>query len=189
MINYKHKFIFVHVPKTAGRIIENYLLNFDSIREWQPHHPITDYIKRVKNFNSMFKFSFVRNPYEKLLSEYFYFRKKDGCNCKRNFDTHYNTFKKFVISDAVENCSWKNHSTLQIEMANPKYMNFIGRFENLQEDFNTVCDKIGIPRKKIQHRNKTEHKHYTEYYDEETKQFVAEKYAKDIEYFGYKFGE
>ena len=129
-----------------------------------------------------FKFTIVRNPWDKELSDYF-FNKRLGRNVGSNLTEYFNhpiTNKPF----------WhENQLTWITDENNNINADFIGRFESLQEDFNTICDAIGIPRQELPHKNKTKHKHYTEYYDDETRQIVAEKYAKDIEYFGYKFGE
>ena len=65
-------------------------------------------------------------------------------------------------------------------------VDFIGKFENLEHDVNYVKGKLGI-KKDFPHDNKTHHKHYREYYDEDSKQMVFDKCQRDIEYFGYKF--
>tara|TARA_B100001094_G_C18191150_1_gene807320 strand:- start:244 stop:1383 length:1140 start_codon:yes stop_codon:yes gene_type:complete len=143
----------------------------------------------------VFSFVFVRNPWDRLLStwkdkvkqqwsneypkEYRHWRIKFFEQYK---DKDFNFFVKNIIP------SKNRHTEVQSNLFDPD-VNFVGRFENLQKGFNIICDKIGIPKQKLPHKNKSQHKHYTEYYDEETKEIVAEKYAKDIEYFGYKFGE
>ena len=144
-----------------------------------------------QNWDEYFRFTIVRNPWDRLLS--FYQNKLHNIQIE---DTEFSIFKgcidfkKFVYAIKerdLERCD--GHFKLQSQMFPLDKIDFIGRFENLQGDFNTVCDKIGIPQQQLPHENKTKHKHYTEYYDDETRQIVAEKYAKDIEYFGYKFGE
>ena len=107
-----------------------------------------------------------------------------------DFDKKFPTFKHFVKNNGIK-CCWYAHDYPQIDFvfnANQnKLTNFVGRCEDMQYDFDYVCGKIGIPKIELPHRNPTKHKHYSEYYDDETRSIVAEKYAKDIEYFGYEF--
>ena len=66
-------------------------------------------------------------------------------------------------------------------------INFIGRFETLNEDFKTVCQKIGLPEIKLKHQNKTLHEHYCECYDKKLMEIIKQKFKQDIEAFNYEF--
>jgi hypothetical protein len=66
-------------------------------------------------------------------------------------------------------------------------VDYVGRFENLQNDFDVVCDKIGMDTPSLPRALETQHEHYTEYYDSETREHVGLRYKEDIEYFGYEF--
>lgn len=196
MINHKYKFLFIHIPKTSGRSIEVCLNKRcgrdDNDKRFNgplrllrdPHKTLDNYYKiyseqELKNY---FKFTLVRNPFDRIVSEYFY--------SKQRRLTKTQDFKTFVINGEIDTHSYAYHNIPQIDFfVNIKRIDYIGKFENLQQDFSTVCDKIGIPQQQLPHKNKSNHKHYTEYYDDETREFVAERYAKDIEYFDYNFGE
>ena len=187
MIDHKHKFIFIHIPKCGGVTIEN-TFNWRGRR----HHTMEYYEKRNPNIdlNDYYKFTFVRNPWSRMVSWYHYHQNVEIYKditfknwCKTGLMTHW--------TKIVDGICWKGKDPLNCQewITNKKKYDFIGKTENLQEGFNTVCDKIGIPRQELPHANKSNHGHYTEYYDDETRNIVSKKYAKDIEYFGYKFGE
>lgn len=181
MICHKHKCIFIHVPKTGGTSIEWALQN-KKVPIEQKHktsneicelHPVA--------WEQYFKFTVVRNPWDWLVSWY-YWRKLVKKMSFKEFLLNYNLSKKYDYLPDVIN--FTNYLTIDDKLV----MDRTCRFENLQHDFPVVCDELNI-NATLPHKNKTNHKHYTEYYDDETRTIVAEKYAKDIEYFGYRFGE
>ena len=188
------KYVWFQIAKNASRTTVNYLNENTKVDFGFPLYLNKDagYQKPYESeYDDYFKFTIVRNPWDRILS--FYLNKIHG---KDVYTENYSSFSECkTLRDTISILMTKNlkdcdvHYQLQIECFPSDNIDFIGRFENLQHDFNIICDKIGIPRQQLPHKNKSKHKSYTEYYDEETKSIVAEKYAKDIEYFGYKFGE
>jgi len=193
------------VPRSGGTAMQTFFNHFpqppwqDSKQREIDHYRLKDYAESNDYNSSYFKFCFVRNPWSKLVSEFFY--KKNGTkiwpgpdprliNCK---NINFSSFVRALnLIDFSSKTHWESaHLIPQVDFIKTKdsKIDFVGRFENLQEDFNTVCRKIGIAEQQLPYKNKSNHKHYTEYYDNETREIVAEKYARDIEYFGYEFGE
>jgi len=196
MINHKHKFIFVHIPKTGGTSIQYLFTKNNNVtkKENKKHFTSNDYQREnVNEWNSYFKFSFVRNPFDFLVS-YYIFRMKmingELGRTERFMSKKYknSNFKSWVCNNFFNDPRVMTYFDF-LSINEKIELDYIGKFENFQEDFNIICDKIGIPQQQLPHINKSKHKHYTEHYDDETRELVAEKYAKDIEYFGYEFGE
>ena len=203
MISHKHKYIFIHIPKTGGTSVEMSLKRHNLVDEKfkqsvNVHHDSVD--KKIAN--SYYTFAIKRNPWERFVSiwSYWTINSKYSPRGKAISPDYINiSFQKFIRElPKIENKVKEKfplgmvHFVQQTELNQlPAYVtvDMWIEFSNLQEDFNIVCDKIGIPRQELPHKNKSKHKHYTKYYNDETRSIVSEKYAKDIEYFGYKFGE
>jgi hypothetical protein len=66
-------------------------------------------------------------------------------------------------------------------------VDFVGKFENLKDDFKRVCKCGGIKSAELSRHNKSTHNHYTKYYDEEMINIISELYEKDISLFGYTY--
>jgi hypothetical protein len=196
IISNSHNFVFIATTKTGSTTIEKYLWSYKSKHKithfddsYNKHCPLKIIYEKFPFIDNYFKFAVVRNPFDWVVSWYFYRKSVSNNNNTKDI-----SFKEWLVD--------KNSSAYNIEGigltlsqydiiscdANIK-IDFIGKYENLQEDFDIICDKIGIPRQELPRENRSNHKHYTEYYDDETRKIVAEKFAKDIKYFGYKFGK
>lgn len=217
--------LYVHIPKTAGQSIEQFFmdklgLSWDTGRdrlllgnntdrnrgtEKLSHLSAAEYVSggylEQTEFDRLFKFSFVRNPWERIVSEYRY----------RNY-FHHRSFRDF-LKHRLPAPGWDDkyrHIMSQYDMLHDLegnlLVNFVGRFESLQADFNHVCEQLGIKNSQLPHRNKSDKKSrnlkrrlrnwlymngenrkedYLDFYDDETTSIVGNLYQKDINAFGY----
>ena len=188
----KHHCIFVHIPKAAGTSVSKSLFGVGS-----RHVRYTEYEQaNPKKFEEYFKFCFVRNPWDRLYSAYT-FLKRGGMNdmdarwARENLGD-YSDFPSFVRSwVTVENIwSWVHFKPQHYFICDDQLqqkIDFIGKFEVIAHDFDSIVQRIGISPRTLPHTNGTDNPgSYREHYDEETWQIVASVYGVDIELFGYE---
>ncbi len=184
-INHKHKFIFIHIPKNAGTSIRNSfdIKGYDKqvVSKRYPHSTCSE-IKEYcgeKVWNEYYKFAFIRNPFDRLVS-FYHFHKSDQYKHKIGRERAFNqSFKEWVM-----NTNDKNVTHSQCYYLNDE-INFIGRYENLQIDFNKVCKATKITKYTLPHFNKSQHESWQHYYDQELQDFVYKRYRLDFNRFNY----
>ncbi len=138
----------------------------------------------VPRIDEVFMFTFVRNPWDRVVSAFYWLQQYRGLygGC---------TFQEFVKRNLAVGIDVDAHFRPQ----SPTFMcqgrlipnMFVGRFERLHEDWEVVAKKLGVQRE-LPHFNQSRHKPYAECYDDECRNIVAKLYAAEIEALGYKFG-
>ena len=193
MLIEKEKILFIHVARTAGTSIERYfspdlpedqnpLISGKNNTDFQDKHKTARRYKASlgeRTFNQMFKFCFIRNPWDLEVSLWKWL--SIAVPIYKNL-----TFKNHLIRRIG---SGKMSFSFYTDVEGENKMDFIGKFEDLQSDFNILCEKLNLPIKTLQHTNKTEKEQYSSYYNNETRSIVEKYYEKEINIFDYKFHE
>ena len=204
-ISHKHKFVFIAVPKTGSSTIRKTLDPLSDIKSTgdkdSPYYWHTSAASLKKHFieqgwdwNKYYKFGFVRNPWDMVVSSYFYLKYKH----ESRFNYKDFNFEDFVFggphhtAGSLLNFRHMPANANQIDFfidynSEQNLVNYIGYFEDMQKDFNEICAEIGITQEALPQINKTKHKHYSEYYNSRTRDYIAIKYERDIDAFEYEF--
>jgi hypothetical protein len=202
MISLQTRFLFVHIPKTAGNSIQSALRDYsedqlvalrkeqDGIERFglrnpnykiKKHSTLGEYRNALGDdqFRSLYKFTCVRNPWDRMVSYYFTPTQSPETWDRKRF--------RNIISKAV---SVADYLRLDRDEEDPfANVDYIIRFENLADDFRTVCGTLGISLATLPQYNRSTREHYSKYYDDELRELVRMRFAAEIERFGYTFDE
>ena len=185
MISDQFKCIFVEVPKTGSTSIRSIIGEPPKphLNIWQIFNSTS-----AEKFGSYFKFGFVRNPWDRAVSLY---ERKEGLKLKSRM-----SFEQFIEWMRFASCTCLHPVPHRYQLdwfVSPHgdvIVDFIGRFETLQADWQRIAARLGtqaqLPRLNV---NPERPRDYASYYSERTRRIVAERFAVDVEYFGYRFGD
>lgn len=210
IVSHSHRFIFIHVPKAAGSSIihalephshrpEQYVINrllgalgiqvnhFGPYRwrRFRRHSSAQERKKHLPNsvYDQYFKFAFVRNPWDRLVSSYQYIRRK-SCHRRHRIVRLMDHFTDYVRHEIGRE---KFHQTgLLIDGSGRIIVDVVGRFEFLQKHFELISRQIGV-QVALPWITRTTSHDYREYYDLATARLVADHWGHDIDRFGYRF--
>ncbi len=205
LLSEQHNYIYVHVYKVAGQSVKlalrryhyRYLpglrtplahvlespqaYTFRSVEAHSTAAQLRDWLGEEK-WDSLYSFSFVRNPWDWQVSLY-HFIQKNKFNYQRRLVSSM-SFDDYIRWRVEEDLHQQGEFIF--DRHGKQLVDFVGRYENLSEDFQTVCRRVGV-HAELPHVNASSHASFRSYYNDTTAALVAEAFAPDIEAFGYSF--
>ncbi len=209
MISTEKKFLFIHIPKTGGNSIQEILKPYsedevysryahqDGVERFavrnatlntHKHSALSEYKAALPAdlYRALFRFSVIRNPWDRLISYYF-------SPSERRAHWDRDEFAGFI--DSIEPAS---HYLCLPERARSNDhagkrglifpdMDFLIRFEHIDEDFRQVCEHLDLPFRPLPARNRSTHEHYSTYYDRELIERVEHRFRDEICFGNYRF--
>ncbi len=209
LLSHDHQFLFIHIPKTAGtsirvslspyafhpetllenRVLSSVGINVNHIGPWKrkrfrPHCTALTVQRNLPAdvFDNLFKFVFVRNPWDLLVSLYNFIPSRPK-----------HRYSKYVASLSFSD--FVNEWTQRPEILQSRWIqdhrqelivDYVGFFENIPHDFEVVCTRIGVDAP-LPRNNRSVHADYRDLYSDRLKDLVATRLARDIDFLGYDF--
>jgi len=216
LLSLKHRFLFVHIAKTGGTSVRAALQGLRWRDPWYwpaflcsrlsrlsghriatklPRHAKVVAAKELlpkEFFDALFKFAFVRNPWDLQVSSFHHIRRERPHLLGGRED-----FEGFLRWKLDPERPYQYHIDTSIELQRDYLIDlhgqvvvdFIGRYEHLEEDFAEACRRIGIRAPALPHRRRAadRERDYRSYYNDRTAEWVAERFQRDIELLEYRF--
>lgn len=205
IISALHKFIFVAVPKTGTHSVRQALRQHMGPRDLEQvglfvkkHFPIPELARlqhghlslqqiqpymRPEEWETFFKFAFVRNPFDRFVS-YCAFMTRDNGQFERDPKA---VMRHILEAPPLHHILFQPQHLLVTDPDGKLLVDHIGRVEEMQRSYDEICERIGIPTAPLEKVNSSQRKDYREYYDQPLIDGVAKLYSRDLELFGYQF--
>lgn len=204
MIYEAQSFIFIHRGKSGGNSLSKRLLLFCKYERIIAHNEFQDGlhyfdIKNIKYktrkhasltelesvlparmFESMYKFTTIRNPYDRMVSVYWSPNRVHKKNIT-SFDEA--LFIKYINDQRT----LRDFICLENKDKLEEHTDYIIKFEEMNKSISELSEKLGIENNCMPHVNKSNRKHYSEYKTPRLKALIDSKFGEEIEYFNYKF--
>lgn len=185
LINRTHKWVYVHIPKTGGSSISHVLNKVDGTESIATHGSIMEVSDNISDY---FKFTIVRNPFTRFLSEYFHQKRKKLTN--QNFEYYIKTVELKDLH-LIPQSYYVNTM-----MDTSKKLTYIAKYEDYINEVNSLFKKINI-NENIPHLNRNpiydkhpslkQEKYYNSFYTEPwMKDWIRERYRDDFTLFNYE---
>lgn len=204
VISDRYRFLFVHIPKSAGTSCAAALRaglpwwerpQFQT-RRGSKHRTLTEGLEIISRPRSLpfasppqtyLTFAFVRNPWDRIVSVFHYLQKTRGA--AGGIPESFQAFVRCIEQrdPAVESLrSMRSQCSYLTDRQGNLAVDIVGRFESLAEDFDAIVRRIGL-KTRLPHVNASRHEPYTSYYDDWSREVIAERFADDILEFGYRY--